>query len=163
MPGPLVSLYLCRLGLWGSGWAPCCLVSGSSGILTGETKALDSGISAIVGKSGSLANVMTGTQATGDVTLASGTQGRRNLPLFPRMGRTWRRGQAKSSKEAAEIKVWWRKLGRVLRACGQSPVCLVCAWGPCPAWTCPPTPLYRWAAVLANMFAWLQLWYNMTL
>lgn len=25
------------------------------------------------------------------------------------------------------------------------------------------TPLYCWAAALANMFAWLQPWYNMTL
>ena len=35
------------------------------------------------------------------------------------------------------------------RARDQSPVCLLCAWGPCPAWTCPllrhPPPLGRWA------------------
>lgn len=41
----------------------------------------------------------------------------------------------------------------VLRACGQSPVCLACAWGPCAAWTCPLPPLRCWAAVLADMFA----------
>lgn len=40
-------------------------MSGSSGILTEETKDLDLNISAVVEKSGSLANVMTGTQATG--------------------------------------------------------------------------------------------------
>lgn len=56
-----------------------------------------------------------------------------------------------------------RTVGKVLRACDQNPVCLACAWGPCPAWTCPCTPLHCWAAVLADMFAWLQLWYNMTL